>query len=109
MKHIINRVRHMIDLVHDGRRRQRTVRYQTSSPRPKFRVVQDLKFTVARTGKFKRMLSLLLVDKGKLCGAKLSVEEFNLVFFPAWLVLKICNQGSKVYEEFSGTSRTLQS
>ena len=41
--------------------------------------------------KFKRMLSLLFVDKRELFAMKLSFEEFNLVFFTvdqsAWLVL----------------------
>ena len=41
--------------------------------------------------KFKRMLSFLFVDKRKLFAMKLSLEEFNLVFYTAdrsaWLVL----------------------
>ena len=41
--------------------------------------------------KFKRMLSFLFVDKQKLFAMKLSVKEFNLVFYTAdrsaWLVL----------------------
>ena len=41
--------------------------------------------------KFKRMLSVLFVDKRKLFAMKLSFEEFNLVFYTAdrsvWLVL----------------------
>ena len=48
--------------------------------------------------KFKRMLSLLFVDKRKLFAMKLSFEEFNLVFYTAdrsaWLVLN--QQGSEV-------------
>ena len=57
------------------------------------------------------MLTFLFVDKGKLCSVKLSFEEFNIVFFRAGLslFLKICNQGSEVFEESSGTSRTLWS
>ena len=41
--------------------------------------------------KFKRMLSFLFVDKRKLFAIKLSVKEFNLVFYTAdrsaWLIL----------------------
>ena len=42
--------------------------------------------------KFKRMLSFLFVEKGKLFIKKSSFEEFNLVFFTTelWSVLK-CN------------------
>ena len=41
--------------------------------------------------KFKRLLRLIFVDKRELFAMKLSLKEFNLVFFPAdqsaWLVL----------------------
>ena len=103
--------KHHLITTHDGRRRQRTVRYQTPSPRPKFRVVQGLKFIVERTGKFKRMLIFLFVDKEKLCAAEIVLRRIQTCFLSggAWLVLKICNQGSKVFEEFSATSGTLWS
>ena len=46
--------------------------------------------------KFKRMLSFLFVDKQKLFAMKLSVKEFNLVFYTAdrsaWLVLNQLRQ-----------------
>ena len=52
-----------------------------------------------KNGKFKRMLTFLFVDKGKFCGAKLSFEEFNLVFFPAGLAcFEMQQQGSEVFE-----------
>ena len=111
MKHIMNLVRHVIDLVHDGRRRQGTVLYQTSSPRPKFRVVLKFKIHRWKNGKFKRILTFLFVDKGKLCGAILSFEEVNLVFFPAGLGLfwNATTGQRSFWSRFSGTSRTLLS
>ena len=58
--------------------------------------------------KFKRMLSFLFVDKRKLFAMKLSVKEFNLVFYTAdrsaWLVLN--QQGCEVFEGTLGTFRT---
>ena len=103
--------KHHLITTHDGRRRQRTVRYQTPSPRPKFCVVQGLKFTVERTGKFKRMLTFLFVDKEKLCAAENVLRRIQPCFLPggAWILLKICNQGSKLFEEFSAASCTLWS
>ena len=77
--------KHHFITTHDGRRRQRTVPYQTPSPRPKFRVVQGLKFTVERTGKFKRMRTFFLWTKKSFALPKLCFEEFNPVFFPAGL------------------------
>ena len=42
--------------------------------------------------KFKRLLRLIFVDKRELFAMKLSLKEFNLVFFPAdqsaWLVFE---------------------
>ena len=54
------------------------------------------------------MLSVLLVEEGKLLIKKSSFEELNLVFFTTDLlsVLKR-NQGSEVFAEFSGTFCTL--
>ena len=58
--------------------------------------------------KFKRMLSFLLVEEGKLFIKKSSFEEFNLVFFTAErMVCSNRNQGSEVFAEFSGTFCTL--
>ena len=51
--------------------------------------------------KFKKMLSFLFVEEGKLFIKKSSFEEFNLAFFTK------CNQGSDVFAEFSGTFCTL--
>ena len=51
--------------------------------------------------KFKRMLSFLFVEEGKLFIKKSSFEEFNLVFFTAeHMVCSKCNQGSEVFAEF---------
>ena len=51
--------------------------------------------------KFKRMLSFLFVEIGKLFIKKSSFEEFNLVSsrWSLWSVLK-CNQVSEVFAEF---------
>ena len=58
--------------------------------------------------KFKRMLSFLFVEEGKLFIKKSPLEEFNLAFFTTdlWSALK-WNQGSEVFAEFSGTFCTL--
>ena len=46
------------------------------------------------TGKFKRMLSFLFVDKRELSSTKLAFERFNLVFYTAdrsALVVYLCD------------------
>ena len=62
-------------------------------------------------GKFKRMLSFLIVDKRKLFAMKLSFEEFNLVSTRRIGALGLfwTNQGSEVSEDTWGTFRTLWS
>ena len=63
-------------------------------------------------GNFKRMLSFLQVDKGRLFVIKLSFKEFKIheIFITAdrsaWPVLKH-HQAGKFFEEFSGTFCTL--
>ena len=50
--------------------------------------------------KFKRLLRLIFVEKRELFAMKLSLKEFNLVFFPAdqsaWLVLNQPRQQDKL-------------
>ena len=62
-----------------------------------------------RKGKFKGMLVFLFVDKRKIFVSKLSLEEFNTVFFTrsSWPVSS--QPSSEVLEEISGTFCTLWS
>ena len=63
--------------------------------------------------KFKRMLSFLFVEKGKLFIRKSSFEEFKTIQ-PCFLhdgslvcFVRECNQSSEVFTEFSGTFCTI--
>jgi len=94
--------KHHLITTHDGRRRQRTVRYQTPSPRPKFRVVQGLNSPLKERESSKECSLFFLWTKKSFALPKLSFEEFNPVFFPAGLGLfwKYATRAAKFLKNF---------